>query len=398
MKKIALISTMIVGALIMVACNVDEVAKLYEVQVEVIYPEGYEFDTRAGIPVSLTNMITGVVVSAETNDQGGVLFNVEIGSYNITSSFETEEFAFNGILESQSVNEDGQLFQVVLNAMAKSGGLVFSELYFVGSDTPEGTNYANDRYVEIYNNSDEVIYIDGLCIGRHAQNGLNPSQWIDEEGNLLNLIPITHGAFMFPGTGETYPVQPRTAIVMAAVAMNHQADSLNPNSPVDLSNADFETHLGQELSPPDNVNVPNMTQMYTTSPLMHTWGMDFRGVAMTIWRLPTGLDYELFVGDPSNFMVNPVTGRGAAMFMVHVDWVVDAVDVVPPDEDRRYKQLPAVVDAGMVWNHMGRGHSVRRRVEKVIDGKAFLRNTNNSTEDWIGGVIPVPGQVPNVVD
>ncbi len=398
MKKIIAISLMAIIGLVFYGCKDDEGAELYEATVEVLYPEGYEADTRSGIPVTMSNMLTGVESQGETDAQGQIVFTVEAGTYNITSAFETEEFAFNGILESQAVNVDGQVFQVQLNAVAKTGGLVISEVYFSGSTTPEESNYNNDIYVEIYNNSDEVIYIDGLCIGVHGSNSRNPSQWIDEDGDMLDVIPISFQSWMFPGTGETYPVEPRTAIVLANVAMNHQADTLNPNSPADLSNADFEAFVDHARGTPDNVNVPNMIQMYTTSAGMNNWVLDTRGRAVPIWRLPTGLDWETIVADPSNFMQNPVTGRGFEMFMVHVDWVVDAVDIVREDEESRHKQLPTVVDAGMVWNDQGRGHSVRRKVEKIIDGHVFLRNTNNATEDWVSGVVPVPGQVPDVID
>ncbi len=376
------------------ACK-DDGAKLYNVSVEVMYPEGYTFDTRAGIPVVVSNMITGVESQGNTDAQGMVSFSIEGGTYNITSVFENEEFAFNGILENQMVDQNGQEFQVTLHAVAKTGGLVISEVYFAGSLTPQGTNYNGDVYWEIYNNSDEVIYLDGLCFGQHASHSINPSQWIDQSGNILPRIPITFGTWMHPGTGQDYPIQPRTAIVVAIDAINHT--QYNPNTHVDLSNADFETVVNHP-SDVDNPAVPNMIEIYTTSPAMNNYTLDVNGKSYLIWRLPTGLNYQSFVADANNFMRNPTTNSGFLMLMVHQDWVIDAVEVVRPEEDRRNKQLPSVVDAGFVWNPNGRGHSVRRKVEKIIDGKVFLKKTNNSSQDWIGGAVPTPGEVPNAVD
>jgi hypothetical protein len=396
MKKLAVIFMMMIGVFFLVACDdEDKGARLYDVTVEVVYPDGYEFDSRAGIPVVMSNMLTGVDVQDVTNAAGKVEFAVEAGTYNLTSVFETEEFAFNGILQNQSVEEDGLMFVIDLNAVAKTGGFVISEIYFAGSRTPQETNYNGDVFVELYNNSDEVLYADGLCIGGHAQNSINPSQWVDGQGNILPRIPITFQTWMLPGTGETYPVQPRTTVVIAIDAINHQ--EFNPNSPVNLSNADFEAWVDHP-NDVDNPAVPNMIQVYTTSPAMNNWTLDVNGKAHLIWRLPTGLDWEAFAADADNFMRNPTTGSGFLMLMVHQDWVVDAVDIVRPEEDRRNKQLPTVLDAGYVWNPNGRGHSVRRKVDKIIDGNVFLKNTNNSSEDWIGGVVPVAGSVPNVVD
>lgn len=395
MKKLILISLMIMGGLFFLACEKDEGASLYAVDVEVVYPEGYEFDSRAGIPVVMTNMISGIESQQETNDQGVASFLVEAGNYNVSSTFEDEEFAFSGIAENRPVEQDGHQYQIQLNAMAKTGGLVISEVYFAGSSTPESTNYNGDGYVEIYNNSDEVIFADGLCIGVHAANSINPSQWVDEQGDILNKIPIMFQTWMIPGTGEDVPVQPRTTISIAVDGVNHK--ELNTNSPVDLSGVDFEAYVEHDKDV-DNPSVTNMTMVYTTAAAMSNWTLDNNGRAITIWRLPTGLDWETFVADAGNFMKNPTTGTGLLMLMAHKDWVVDAVEIVRPEEDRRNKQLPAAVDAGYVWNPNGRGHSVRRKVEKVIDGRVFLKDTNNSSEDWIGGEVPVAGEVQNVVD
>lgn len=396
MKKLLGISILFFGMLFFLACQKDKGATFYEVSVEVEYPQGYDPDSRAGIPVKMINMITGVEVEEPTNAQGLAEFLVEAGNYNITVVYEDDEFAFNGILENRSVTTDGHQFRVNILMVAKTGGLVISEVFFAGSVTPENTNYNNDVFVEIYNNSDEIIYMDGLCIGIHAANSLNPSQWVDAQGEILTSIPITFQSWILPGTGQTYPLAPRTAAVIAVDGINHK--ELNSNS-FDLSTAAFEAKV-DHTGDVDNPNVPNMIIMYTTSPAMNNWSLDVNGKAVIIWRLPTGVDYQPIVDDASNFMKNPTTGSGFLMFMVKQEWVVDAVEIVRPEEDRRHKQLRTEVDAGMVWNpsDKGRGHSVRRKVDKVIEGKVYLRNSKNSSVDWIGGAVPTPGQVPTSVD
>lgn len=395
MKKLVFLSLMMIGGLFFLACEKDEGASLYTVDVEVVYPEGYTPVSKADVPVALTNMISGIITEQVSNDQGVASFQVEAGNYNVSSTFETDEFSFSGITENQAVNDDGHQFQVQLNMMTKEGRLVISEVFFAGSTTPEGTSYNGDPYVEIYNNSDEVIYADGLCIGIHAANTINPAQWVDSEGDILDQIPIAFQSWMVPGTGEDHPVQPRSAIVIALDGLNHQ--EINSNSPVDLSAADFEAYVENDKDV-DNPSVTNMIQIYTTSAAMTNWMLDVNGRAIITWRLPTGLDYQTFVDDAENFMLNPTTGKGFLCLMVHKEWVVDAVEIVRPEEDRRNKQLPAAVDAGFVWNPNGRGFAVRRKVEQIIDGKVFLKDTNNSSEDWIGGEVPVAGEVPSVVD
>ena len=131
MKKVIIASIVLLSVIALVSCK-DEGAKLYNVNVEVIYPDGYTFATREGIPVKMTNMLTGVETEKETDATGIVSFRVEAGTYNITSVFEDDEFAFNGILENRLIDTEGQEFEVTLMAVVKKGGFVISEVYFAG--------------------------------------------------------------------------------------------------------------------------------------------------------------------------------------------------------------------------------------------------------------------------
>lgn len=401
MKKLVMIFTLaLISGVIFYSCE-DDGATIYDVTVQVNFPEmeGLDITDYSGVDVRMTNNLTGIESAAETNAQGIAEFAVEEGSYDISATYATEDYNFSGIDSNRSV-ASAESFEVDLVATAVGGGLLYSEIYHTGSENPEGKNYSGDSFVEIYNNSDEVIYLDGLCIGQLDHFTSNESRW-QEDGELYSRLPITWQTWMIPGNGEDYPLEPRESVVIAKTAINHQDDPAgNPLSPVDLSDADFETFMDNDRGDVDNPNVTNMIQVYNAvSPMVPDWILDTRGAPMLLFRLPTGTDYEAFVSDPDNFMQR-LDGVGSFEYlMVDPEWVIDAVEIARPG-DVVHKGLPTNLDAGHVMTEegTGAGTSIRRLVEAILDGNVIYKDTNNSTEDWISDRTPKPNEHPASVD
>jgi len=399
MKKYIAIFLVILAGAFIVSCD-KEGAQLYDVEITVNYPDGYTADTKAKIKVKVTNNLTSKVDSAMTDADGIAAFSLEQGTYTIAAATATDEFAFNGILENKIVSALSLSFDIDLVAVSLQGGLVFKEIYYTGSRTPEDKTYYADQFHEIYNNSDEVIYLDGLCIGVLETTATNPSPWVDGEGNLLDRLPVGFHAWMWPGNGTTYPLAPRTSVVLAQDGINHQTDPAgNPTSPVNLGDAQWETYVEAPGKDTDNPAVPNLTLMYTTSATMFDWLHSVFGAAVIIFRLPTGLDYQSFVNEPNNFSTKPGTTSTTQYFMVHKDWVIDAVEIVQADPTKQNKRLHTTLDAGKVWcSGTYVSKSIRRKVDKIIDGKVIYKDTNNSTEDFLSELVPTPFVHPATVD
>ncbi|MCK4641635.1 MAG: DUF4876 domain-containing protein, partial [Candidatus Marinimicrobia bacterium] len=137
------------------------------------------------------------------------------------------------------------------------GQLLLSEIYYNGSP-PQSPyyipQYFHDQFTEIYNNSDEVVYLDSLIIADldygHA----------DED-----CIYTIH-AYMFPGSGKDYPLDPGEFVIVAQDAMDHTV--VVPSS-VDLHDADFEYFVS---NPPGDQNNPDVTDMIQ---IHHKYGIDF---------------------------------------------------------------------------------------------------------------------------
>lgn len=111
-------------------------------------------------------------------------------------------------------------------------------------------------YLELANNADTTVYLDGLVIGLFG---------IDLEsapptGVCTLLEPFDNdpnGVWVYymdslPGTGHDYPLAPGAVAVIATDGIDHRANS--PQDGLDLSHANFE-FVGTD--DPDNPSVPN---------------------------------------------------------------------------------------------------------------------------------------------
>ena len=123
--------------------------------------------------------------------------------------------------------------------------------------------YSHARYVEIYNNADSTVYLDGKILAAafwhvwessldetSADNCEKFKRWrLDPKG----IWSEWH--LRFPGAGREYPVPPGQARVVATQAIDHREVAPELGFP-DLSDADFEVvGTGQDV---DNPAVPNM--------------------------------------------------------------------------------------------------------------------------------------------
>ncbi|MDD3735832.1 MAG: DUF4876 domain-containing protein [Bacteroidales bacterium] len=400
MKKCTIFLVIILaGAAALTSC--EKGAQLYDVTISAYYPEGYGDDLASDVNILIENTISGQKFNLVTNTLGTAEMALEEGMYKISATKETDDFYLNGITENLTVQPTGtNNWDVHLVATSKEGGLVFKEIYYTGSKTESGSNYYSDQFHEIYNNSDEVVYLDGLCFGLTTPLGSTETVWVNPDGSIMDRIPCTFHVLMVPGTGQQYPLQPRTSTVLAMDAIDHKTDPLgNPLSPVNLAGAQFEAFIEAPGKDTDAPQATNMIVMYTTSASMVDWLHTVNGQGVIMFRLPTGLDWQTFVANPDNFMTQPGSTSQTQYFMVHKDWVVDGVECNRPEEDKRFKRLPTSVDAGMTWSLASyNSKSVRRKVEKILDGKAIYKDSNNSYNDFINDLDPTPFEHPTTVD
>jgi hypothetical protein len=396
MKKVLSILIILAMAWVMPSCE-DDGAPLYSVTVSVTFPDGLTVTDKSDVTVKALNTVTAIEKTVQTDNVGNATFLLEAGTYTFSATQTTDEFVFNGITANQTVNATSLAFVVDLVAASRKGGLVIKEIYYTGSLTPASGSYYSDQFVEIYNNSDSVIYLDNLCLSVMDPNSsATENVWAAQTSKL----PMTFHTWTWAGNGTSHPLQPRTSVVVAQDGFNHKSDAAgNPNSPVDLGNAHYETYVEAQptIKDVDYAGVPNLTLVYTTTTTSNDWLMPVFGPALVIFRLP--IAYTTYASNPDNFMTKPGSTASTEYLMIDPSYVIDAVECVRVEEDKRFKRVPVALDAGMVWcNGTYTSQSVRRKVEKIIDGKVYYKDTNNSSEDFKGAQTPTPFVHPTSVD
>lgn len=326
----------------------------------------------------------------ETTDASGIVNTESLipGIYSITVSAEVAHngsvYNFNGNLVNVNILNNGQSLTVDVNA-SKSGALVLKEIFYCGSKTPSGGSYFRDQFYEVYNNSDMVQYVDGMCIGNMlpALATANLPVWPDEFASSHVFFATI---WQLPGTpGEkNYPLQPGESIIIAQMADNHQREALNPGSPVNLIGAEFEAYLQSTSLIKDNPAI-NMNLAFWPSPSKQ-WLVTVFGGAYAIFFPEAPID--------RNTYITPV-GQTTKAKEIPIDWIVDAVELVNDETKIKLKRVPAVLDAGATTvggTYVNK--SVCRKVKETVqnpDGSSRVKyyDTNNTSEDFYVTEIPM---------
>ncbi len=404
-----LIAIMAIG---FVACDDDEV-KLANLDVTVEAASSFTGLSMADIYVYITNTVDGGVDSALTDASGIAAFiNVAPGTYAVSATMELtdeEAGAASGYYEEMTLNAvennvallGGFDSEVTLTLDGKaSSSLVIKEFYYSGANDPTWSILFKDQFVEIYNNSDEVVYADGLYLASLAPttNGSDPSTDVALGLDLEQYIYADKVA-QVPGSGTDYPIQPGESIIIAFNAVDWTDGGTNDFT-VDLSIADFELYAvdwleslgrtGNTWFDIDNADVTNMNMIYLNIENYGQFNFNSTGASIAIFRSET---------EPSTIITDPNSSETSPIYYMQINTadVIDGIDMLYDAEAALYKRLPAGIDAGFnyVEGSSYTSQSVRRKVAKTVDGRKILQDTNNSTNDFEVLALPTPGGFEN---
>ncbi|MGD8782388.1 MAG: DUF4876 domain-containing protein [Ignavibacteria bacterium] len=251
--------------------------------------------------------------------------------------------------------------KVMLNKISTESTLVISEIYACGP--PEAGLYFHDKYVEIYNQSDKVIYLDGMLIALAyyaaytGENYANDPDYIHSEN-----------IWKFPGKGTDYPIEPGQFVVCAEDGMDHRINA--PNS-VDLSNVGFEFYKS-DAPDVDYKDVPNMQRVY------QNYGYD--------WLIGGETDAIVIADfDPDSLIWN------GAHYIIPTSAVLDGVEYLYDPTDLSDKSLCSGIDAGATGGILFyTGKSMERKLVTDEKEEVKLKDDNNSSLDFNINSQPTP--------
>jgi len=347
-------------------------------------------DTLAAIAVNFTNKGKDYSFTAYSDNSGNLQReDIESGIYTLSISQEFEQGIFNIVLNASAdltITEDNT-DTLELNAVfiqTDGGGFIIREQYYSGSRTPAGKSYYHDQYIEIYNNSPDTLYADGLAIVELESIG-NEANYF---GYMQSDSIVAKTIFQVPGQGDTYPIAPGTGFLIAEDGLNHQSDpNGNPDSPVNLGDAEFEFFSDKSPGADIDYSAVNMIERLWVfkgnDMLFYVSG----GSAIALVRIEG--DAEQYI---ENNYVTKGTPTSTSSYYCKIpnEWVIDAVEVT--QNDKLNKRLDNSLDAGSVAIDAGTfsGLGIRRKVDKILNGRTIYKDTNNSSEDFDHDIIPNP--------
>ncbi len=365
------------------------------VTVELEMPDGIDPGSVSSAVISMYNLSNG-----QTSEfYAGETINVIPGIYDVTYS--ASVLLANGVTSElkavrRSVTVTGSNTVIVLKPFnnISNDDFIISEIFFAGTLQPSGNQYYGDDYVKIYNNTDHVLYADGLTL---FESRFTTTEKYDYTPDIMDEAVTVHALYTIPGSGKDHPVQPGEYILLADTGIDHR--QINANS-FDLSHADWEWYdvstKPSELDI-DSPLVPNLDKMYcyTLSFLMlHNRGFKCYGLA----RIPVGK--EEYLRDYKytySYVIEVAAGTfpmSQSYYKLPNEWVVDAVNC---SVAAKYAWTVCAPRLDMGWTYCGTidkdktryFHSVRRKLLYVRDdGTPVFKDTNNSSEDFNPQVTP----------
>lgn len=365
------------------------------VNLEINIPENSDGINPGNVTVTFLNISSGKT-TITSSVQGTSLTK---GLYDIT--YEATATLTSGITgnlraKKTSVELTSQNTVVAMNAFftVATDDLIISEVFFAGTLQSSGNQYNGDDYVKLYNNTDHIIYADGLTL---FESKFTTTQKYNYTPDIMDSAVTVQALYTIPGNGTERPVKPGEYLLLADTGIDHRV--ANPNS-FDLSHADFEWF--DVSTKPSNLDidspyVPNLDKWYCYTQsfwVLHNRGFKAYGIA----RIP--IDKETYLKDylySYDYEIISAAGTfpmSQSAYRLPNEWIVDVVNCSVQAEFQWTVTSP-LLDMG--WTSCGTidkdktryFRSVRRKMLYVNeDGNPMLKDTNNSAADFNTMCIP----------
>ena len=349
------------------------------------------------IKVTFNNFAEGIETTVGVDANGVATAELIPGIYNIMASTDKKQeyahrkYIVNGLAQNvplttntTSVSEGNS---IKINPVMDSP-LCIREMYYAGS---EG-GYFRDQFYEIYNNGDEVVYLDHFCLAHLVPEYATASlpEWPAEDykdPETKKELKYAHAVTLWQiqGDGDDYPLAPGESIVLAQEAADHtKIETWAGFGLVDTSHADWELWSGNH----DRVNpdVPDLPYVFWSGWIMTMqWLTSVDGSAMALYQPRKNLTF----GDAEYWQEGVTTsaqvGSGGQQYVrIPIADIYDAVECIPTSADMNMKRVPGILDSGAATvDGYYNGKSISRKIDSYReDGSPIFQDTNNSSVDF----------------
>lgn len=272
-------------------------------------------------------------------------------------------------------------------SFGRRGSLVISEVDFAEPyDATTGNSYVNGHFVELYNNGDTTVYLDGITVATAF------GAYLDYPNFPCALYaPLTTDTlglwadFMWrvPGGGRAHPLAPGATAVLAGDAIDHRVYSAVAP---DLSRAQFEFRGSTDV---DNPAVPDMISFGPRTFTLFSGFVLYNLQKVVVVALP--LDLAALTKQIQPGSTDITLARIPAAAILDVVTSRDKVDtqygICPgPLAPRFERQTFTGLDRESPV-------SLQRRALYQSGGRTILQRTGSSAADFVP-VTATPGRIP----
>ncbi len=362
-KKFYILALMSV-ALILWSCDdkLSDVASSTSLPVHLNITMPADLESAVGGEISdevfeIKNVTTGRVTTYTSRND----INLKPGLYDVSYEALLEITDENGNVSSKNIqaftqgveiSADNSTINLVTYVFVPTDDFIISEVFFAGTLRPTGNQYYGDDYVKIYNNTDHVLYADGLTF---LESKFTTTQKYNYRPNVMASAFTVQAIYTIPGSGTDYPVQP-----------------------------------GE-----DSPTVPNLDKWYCYTLsffLLHNRGFK----AWALARIP--VDKEEYLANylyRYNYEIIVEAGTypmSQQAYKMPNEWIVDAVNC-SVEAEYAWNVTHSSLDRGYAYcgtmdhDKTRYFHSVRRKMLYLKDGRPVLKDTNNSSDDFNSHVI-----------
>lgn len=391
MKLIKYFLVVAVSFAMFTACNDDPevVVRTTDATINLLDPsETVKITKFSDVTISFTELNTKEKVEQKVTEKSFIL-NLKQGSYEVSVNGKiiyeldgnAKEGTIGGFVNELNLTADKQGADVQLSLKAFSKDFIIEEIFFTGTRTPKGGSYYGDQYFKIYNNTDEVLYADGLILAQSKFLTVDKQEYTP---NVMTEAFTTDAIIQIPGSGKEHPVKPGKSLVIAVDAINHKENNANS---INLNTADFEMFYENtdDVDNPASTNVIN----FLGRVVPHSRGFN----SYVLARLPKEVTKTNYVADYKyDYKWLFVYGQyqlpqNDSGYKILNKWVIDAVNMSVESEFKWIVTDPSL-DSG--WTYCGKvdkddsrfGKSVKRKVLQEVGGVRLLKDTNNSAVDF----------------
>lgn len=383
--------------IIMAGCDDSLESGLPQSRIEILVnlPESVDRTSVIDAQYTFKNISNGTVTTYLEGETMSVLPGLYDVSYSATTILPNGNQAMLKALR-QSVNIGQGEIRIALSPFMnmENDDLIISEIFFAGTLQTSGNQYYGDDYIKLYNNTDHIVYADGLTI---FESKFLTTQKLEFTPDIMGEAMTVDALYTIPGSGKEHPVNPGEYLLIADTGIDHRV--INPNS-FDLSHADWEWYDVSTQPSALDIDSPSVKNLdkwycYTLSFfLLHNRGFKAYGIA----RIP--IEKTAYLKDYYySYDYTLVTQAGSfpmsqSAYRLPNEWIKDVVNC---SVQSSYEWNVSSPSLDMGWTYCGTidgdknryFHAVRRKMIGLdANGNPILQDTNNSTDDFNPMTIP----------